>query len=423
MNNNNSTGNDNFRNLKKQESDSGSEFRYDRREFLKLGGIALAGLTTLNSELYGTTVSSVEIKNVIIENGVILEANDGTTGVFKGSPSQDLDTLHNHLQKIRELLIGRDPLDRTIDAEMIWESIYPGRAKLYAEGKDPLTSELIANKPRKERHTSTGRVFMAFSTVDNSLWDLRGKLLKTPVYKIIGDASRKQVPVYWRPGEAKNGFNEACRQAREAFDQGFIYQKWYWNKGAMDGKEGLKENIDLIRRLREELPEVHLMIDNHSIRYDDDVDYSVELCRAVAQYNPYWIEEPICPEHVDGYWRIKEETGVPIAGGEHLYTRWPIQAFLNRKCIDFVQSDPIWCGGISEWLKICEMAGKFPGVKVVPHITNPWTVAPHCVASKSDVLCPLLEYNVEGGKDALARYMNRTDNGEMVMTMPQEPGI
>lgn len=421
---NNLTENDNYQNLIKK-SNSGSQSRYDRRGFLKLGGIALAGLTTFNSELIGSRISrsSVEIENVILENGVKIKASDGTTGIFKGSPRQDIETLRNHLHTIRELLIGKNPLDRTIDAEMLWEAIYPGRAKLFAEGRDPLTGELIANKPRKERHTSTGRVFMAFSTVDNSLWDLRGKLLKMPVYKIMGDASRQQVPVYWRPGEATKGFDDACRRAREAFDRGFIYQKWYWNKGAGDGKEGLKENIELVRRLREELPGVHIMIDNHSIRYDDDVDYSVELCKAVAQYNPYWIEEPICPEHVDGYRRIKEETGVPIAGGEHLYTRYPIQAFLDRKCIDFVQSDPIWCGGISEWLKICEMVGEFPGVKMVPHITNPWTIAPHCVASQSEALCPLLEYNVEGGKDALANYMDRTDSGEMVMTMPQDPGI
>jgi L-alanine-DL-glutamate epimerase-like enolase superfamily enzyme len=413
------------RNLKKQEFDSGSESRYDRREFLKMSGIALAGIATLNADPLGTqtNLSSVKITNVIIENGVVIKASDGTSGMFKGSPSQDLGSLGTHLDKIRELLIGKDPLDRSLDAEMIWEAIYPGRAKLYSEGKDPLTGELIAGKPRKERHTSTGRVFMAFSTVDNALWDLRGKLMKMPVYQLMGDTSRKQVPVYWRPGEATEGLDEACKRAREAFNRGFIYQKWYWNKGARDGKEGFKENIELVRRLREELPEAHLMIDNHSIRYDDDVGYSVELCKAVAEYKPYWIEEPICPEHVEGYCRIKEETGVPIAGGEHLYTRWPVRAFLDRKCLDFVQSDPIWCGGISEWLKICEMARQFPGVKVVPHITNPWTVAPHCVASQSADLCPLLEYNVEGGRDALADYMNRADSGEITMTMPGEPGI
>ena len=306
---------------------------------------------------------------------------------------------------------------------MLWEEIYPGRANLFADGIDPISGEDIANKPRAERHTKTGSIFMAFSTVDNSLWDLRGKLLNQPVYRIMGDAARKQVPVYWRPGEATDGLDEACRRAREAYDQGFIYQKWYWNKGASDGKEGLKENIELVRRLREELPDAHLMIDNHSILYDADVDYSVKLCKAVAQYKPYWIEEPICPEHVDGYRRIKEETGVIIAGGEHLYTRWPVRAFLENKCVDFIQSDPIWCGGISEWLKICDLARQYPGVKVVPHITSPWTIAPHCVASQPEELCPLLEYNVEGGKTTLENYMTRDKNGTIVMKMPANPGI
>ena len=61
------------------------------------------------------------------------------------------------------------------------------------------------------------------------------------------------------------------------------------------------------RVLREELPDAHLMFDNHSIRYYDDVDYSVQLCKAVAQYKPFWIEEPICPEHWTDT-RIKEES-------------------------------------------------------------------------------------------------------------------
>lgn len=398
---------------------------YNRRKFLKRGGIALAGLATIQADLlsFSAGLNSVKIKEVIINKGVIIKASDGTVGFFSGSPQQDLDTLKTHLNQIQELLIGKDPLDRSIDAEMIWEAIYPGKAKLFAEGIDPLTGEIIANKPRGERHTSTGRVFMAFSTVDNALWDLRGEIMKQPVYKVISNTAREQVAVYWRPGEAKDGYDVACRRASEAYDRGFHYQKWYWNKGAKDGKEGFKENVELIRRLREAVPDVHLMIDNHSIRYDDNVDYSVELCKAVAEYRPFWIEEPICPEHVDGYQRIKEETGVPIAGGEHLYTHWSVQSFLERKCMDFVQIDPIWCGGISEWLKICRLAENYPGVKVVPHITSPWTIAPHCVASQSEELCPLLEYNVEGGKAALADYMDRSDNGQVVMKMPQKPGI
>jgi L-rhamnonate dehydratase len=402
-----------------------TKFQQDRREFLKTGGIMIAGIASLPIDLYshGSNSVSVAIRDVKIENGVFIEADDGTFGKFPGSPSQDLEKLKPYLSHIRKLLIGKDPLDHKLDGEMLWESIYPGKAKLYAEGKDPLTGELIANKPRVDRQTPTGKIFMAFSTIDIALWDLRGKVLRKPAYSIMGDAQRKQIPVYWRPGEATLGLDEACRRAREAYDRGYHYQKWYFTKSAKDGKTGLKENIELARRLREELPNAHLMFDNHSIRYFADVDYSIELCKAVAPYNPFWIEEPVCPEHLEGYVRIKGETGVTIAGGEHMYTRWPVKAFLDRKCIDYLQCDPTWCGGISEWLKISGLVRQYPGVKVVPHITSPWLVAPHCVASQPENLCPILEYNVEGGKETLEERMALSPEGLMCMTMPEFPGI
>lgn len=397
----------------------------DRRQFVKTMGGATAGWTFLGSLTSGQTADrpAVKILDVRISDGVTIVAEGGTEGNFRGSRSQDLNTLESHGRRIRELLIGRDPLDQSLDGEMLWEAIYPGKARLYANGRDPLTGKLIANKPRGDRHTKTGRVFMAFSTVDIALWDLRAKLLGQPAYRIIGRAHRTKVPVYWRPGEANKGLDDARRRAREAYDRGYHYQKWYFTKSAKDGDSGLKENIELVRVLREELPDAHLMFDNHSIRYYDDVDYSVKLCKAIANYKPFWVEEPICPEHVDGYARIKEESGVTIAGGEHWHTRWQVQPFLERKCVDYVQSDPVWCGGISEWLKVCRLVRQHPGVKVVPHITSPWIAAPHCVASQPEELCPLLEFNYEGGRKALDGSMSRSPAGGMMMTMPSAPGI
>lgn len=397
----------------------------DRRRFLKTGGVITAGIVWPQRGIGGQEGDKkpATIKNLRIAQGVTIAADDGTEGSFKGSSSQDLKTLQEHLAQIRELLVGQDAFDPRLEGELLWETIYPGKAKLFAQGRDPLTGETIANKPREGRHTKTGRVFMAFSTVDIALWDLRGKLLKQPSYRIIGKANRRQVPVYWRPGEANKGLDDARQRAREAYDKGYRYQKWYFTKSAKDGATGLKEDIELVRILREELPDAMLMFDNHSIRYNADVDYSVKLCKAVAPYKPFWIEEPICPEHVEGYARIKEEAGVTIAGGEHWYTRWQVQPFLERKCVDYVQSDPVWCGGISEWLKVCQLVRQYPGIKVVPHITNPWIAAPHCVASQSKDLCPLLEFNYEGGRKALEMQMRQSREGEMLYTLSEKPGI
>lgn len=398
-----------------------------RREFLKAAGVVATGLlarpempaASSRKEKAGITITDIRI-----EKGVRIEASNGSSGFFAGSGGQDLKTLATHLPRISESWIGRDPLDPKLEGDQLWEAVYPGRARLYAEGRDPLTGTVIANKPRGGRQTPTGQVFMAFSTVDIALWDLRGKLRQLPVYRIAGPANRRQVPVYWRPGEATKGLAEARQRAREAFDRGYQYQKWYFTKSAKDGEAGFKENVELVRELREELgPQAKLMFDNHSIRYFDDVEYSVRLCKAVAPYQPFWIEEPICPEHVDGYARIKGETGVAIAGGEHLHTRWPVKPFLDRKCLDYVQSDPVWCGGISEWLRICDLVRQYRGVRVVPHITSPWLAAPHCVASQPEELCPLLEFNYEGGRKSLESRMTRRSDGAMVMTMPEVPGL
>jgi L-alanine-DL-glutamate epimerase-like enolase superfamily enzyme len=397
----------------------------DRRQFLKTAGIITAGVVSHRSDTKGqeTSKQPVTIKDLRINQGVTIEANDGTRGSFKGSGAQDIKTLQKHLAKIRQLFVGKNPFDPALQGELLWETIYPGKAKLFAQSRDPLTGEIILNKARTGRYTKTGRVFMAFSTVDIALWDLRGKLLKQPSYRIIGKANRRKIPVYWRPGEADKGLDDARRRARQAYDKGYHYQKWYFTKSAKDGERGLKENIELVRILREELPDAKLMFDNHSIRYYADVDYSVKLCKAVAPYKLFWIEEPICPEHLDGYDRIKEESGVTIAGGEHWCTRWQVKPFLERKCVDYVQSDPVWCGGISEWLKVCELVRQHPGVKVVPHITSPWTAAPHCVASQPKDLCPLLEFNYEGGRKALENQMSQSRSGQMLYTMPENPGI
>ncbi len=392
-----------------------------RRQFLQISAAAAAGLAWPRAASAQT--ARIKIRDVRIGQGVEVTADDGTIGSFIGSPHQDLGTLKAHLARIRERLVGSNPLDDQLTGEVLWEALFPGQARLFGEGRDPLTGQVNRNKPRDGRHTATGCVFIALSTVDIAIWDLRAKLLRKPAYQVMGPGQRKAVPVYWRPGEVGIEPAKAARKAREAFDQGYRCQKWYFSKGAADGPDGFKANVELVRLLREELPDATLMFDNHSIRYSDDVDYSLQLCRAVAPYQPYWIEEPLCPEHLDGYARIKGETGLPIAGGEHWYTRWAVKPFLDRKCVDFVQSDPTWCGGISEWLSICELVRQYPGIKVVPHITSPWIVAPHCVASQAEDLCPLLEFNSEGGQQTLERQMRRQPDGRVWMTLPQKPGI
>jgi L-alanine-DL-glutamate epimerase-like enolase superfamily enzyme len=156
-----------------------------------------------------------------------------------------------------------------------------------------------------------------------------------------------------------------------------------------------------VRVLREELgAEALLMFDGiqyvwkSAARDAVIADYAIALAKGILPYRPHWLEEPLRPDDLEGYTRVKGETGIVLAAGEHWYTRWNVKPFLDRKIVSFVQSDPEWCGGISEWLKIDELTSEYPGVQVIPH-GHHVLAASNCVASQSEAICPMLEYLVQ----------------------------
>ena len=155
------------------------------------------------------------------------------------------------------------------------------------------------------------------------------------------------------------------------------------NDGPREGAEGLKQNIELVRTVREELgAEATLMFDGIQYVWKSvDLDFAIALAKAILPYKPHWLEEPLRPDDLEGYTRLKGETGITLAAGEHWYTRWNVKPFLDRGIVSFVQSDPEWCGGISEWLKICELVRGYPGVQVIPH-GHHVLAASNCVASQ-----------------------------------------
>jgi L-alanine-DL-glutamate epimerase-like enolase superfamily enzyme len=186
----------------------------------------------------------------------------------------------------------------------------------------------------------------------------------------------------------------------------------------MDGPEGLKQNIELVRALREELGvEAVLMFDG--IQYvwkSADLNYAIALAKGIMPYEPHWLEEPLRPDDLEGDARLKGETGITLASGEHWYTRWNVKPFLDRRIVSFVQSDPEWCGGI------CELAKGHPGVQVVPH-GHHVLGASACVASQPESLCPMLEYMVRS-RIQFQHCQTRPLVAEAgTFVMPREPGL
>ena len=292
-------------------------------------------------------------------------------------------------------------------------------------GQDPLASELIWDRIyRAQVHGRKGAAMMALSAVDCALWDLKGKWLSQPVYRLLGGPTRETIPAYASALGYSVEPERAAARARELVREGWKATKWFFRHGPGSGKEGIERNVAMVRAMREAIgPGVDLMLDAWM---SWDLPYAVEVGRRIAEYAPRWLEEPTLPDKLDVYVQIRralQPLGIPVSGGEHEYTRWGLKLYMDADAVDVLQPDIYWCGGISETLKICALASTYD-LPVVPHGHSvPATC--HLIASQPPNLCPLLEYLVKW--NAVHQWFLKTpvhpQGGEVAVSELDRPGI
>jgi L-alanine-DL-glutamate epimerase-like enolase superfamily enzyme len=288
-------------------------------------------------------------------------------------------------------------------------------------GRDALAGQALWDKMRRrDRHARSSLFMMAISAVDNALWDIRGKHFGVPVYRLLGGPTRDRVRAYASMLGYSVEPHKAGKIAREYFDRGFTAQKWFFKYNPTHGGEGRKKNLQLVQALRKALG------DNAELMFDClwswDVPYAISMAREILPYRPTWLEEPLHPEQLEGYKRIKRDTGIPLAAGEHFYTRWNVKQFLDAGVLDFVQADPEWCGGITELVKICALAEAYE-VKVVPH-GHHILAAAHVVAAQPPSVCPMVEYLFKSHLDRMQYFHKRVLRPEKGwLELPTQPGL
>jgi L-alanine-DL-glutamate epimerase-like enolase superfamily enzyme len=303
---------------------------------------------------------------------------------------------------------GLEGLYGAVDREALPVLLGPLRALLL--GQDALAIERLWDQMfRSNRHSRAGHYMMAISYLDNALWDLRGRLFGTPVFRLLGGPTQLPVEVYGSClGFAIDPELAASRCAQLKRD-GFRRQKWFLGYGPGDGARGMDLNVQLVRALREAIGEDgELMFDAYQ---GWDLQYALDWCRQVERYRPAWLEEAFPIADLQSFQRLSRATAIPLATGEHLYNRWEVQQFLAAGALHYVQADPEWCGGVSETLKIAHLCSVH-GVKLVPHCHNVHA-ALHIVASQSPALCPFGEYliNYVPEKLQLMKDAPLTSNG------------
>lgn len=259
-------------------------------------------------------------------------------------------------------------------------------------GEDPLATERVWDKVYRHLiHGRKGRPMFAVSVLDCALWDIRGKAAGLPIYRLLGGPVRRTFPAY----ASTLGFaidpEKAADRARSFADQGYPAQKWFFRYGPMDGEIGAQKNIELVRSIRQAVgSEVEIMLDAWN---SWDVRYAMDMARRLAEYRPRWIEEVVKPDDIPGYARIRAASPVPIAGGEHEYTRWGARDYLTAGAVDVYQADTFWAGGISEMMKIFALTSAFE-VQAIPH-GHSVPVNAHLTAAQSPTLTPYIEYLVQ----------------------------
>lgn len=265
-------------------------------------------------------------------------------------------------------------------------------------GMDPMDTEVIWEMLHKQTFWTIGNggvIMSAVSAIDTALWDLKGKALGLPLYKLLGGKQRKNLRAYasqlqfgWNTGRMEPQIKpeQFAEMGRRAVEEGFDAIKVNIisrdkNGRPVSAKEasGLLER-DFLRTAEQRLkamreavgPEVDIILENHA---ETDAVSAVRLAHMAEPYDILFMEEaasPMCPE---SFKRIADRTSIPLATGERTYTRWGFRPLIDSGALSVIQPDIGNCGGISEFKKISDYA-QMHDVHVQAHVcSSPISVA------------------------------------------------
>lgn len=257
---------------------------------------------------------------------VKVTAEDGTWGLGVcsfGNPSASvIDSVY------KPLLEGRDCLAIEYLNDLMWRSI--------------------------QRLGDAGHATVAKSAVDLALWDLRGKLLDLPVYSLLGGPCREAIDLYATGDDLDWGMELGFKAFK--LTNPFHYR---------EGTEGLNRLEEKVGQARDQIgPDADLML-NAVMSYN--LDYAVQVAERLRPFRMRWLEEPLIPGDLEGHIALKKAVPwMPIATGEDHHGRIAFRQLVENRCVDVLQPDLNWCGGMTEAIKIYTI-GEAAGIQTIPH--------------------------------------------------------
>ena len=297
---------------------------------------------------------------------------------------------HTVCKGLKHILIGEDPFQ----TEYLWQRMYD--------------ENIYVGRRATAIH--------AMARIDLALWDIKGKTLGLPVWRLLGGGFHQKIRCY-----ASSLFGDTPRDtrdlARKICDEGFTAVKFGW--GPMGQSE--RNDIELVAKAREGAGfEMDLLIDA-GLAWDGRT--AIRRAKGFADYDIFWLEEPLRPDDYTGYRKLSEATDIHIAAGEHESHRLSFLELMDRGRIDVVQVDLARCG-ITEAMKIASLAHD-RGLKVANHGFSTYinvAAALHWLNSVPNALiAELVVQEATNLRERITREKIRACDG--FLSIPQEPGL
>jgi L-rhamnonate dehydratase len=291
---------------------------------------------TSASDIVSDTTGSISAFRFLGWLVVEIVCDDGTIGIGNAAlaPHATKTVIDTYL---KPLLIGTDPLD----SEYLWASMYRRTLPFGRKGVG----------------------MAAISAVDLGIWDAKGKILKQPVFKLIGGRTKQRIPVY-ASRLYSQPLDTLYAEAKAYAELGYSAIKLRFGWGPKDGYAGIAKNLDLVKTAREAVgPDVDLMADCFM---GWSLEYAKRMLRVLEPHNLRWVEEPVTADDLAGYAELRALNHVAIAGGEHEFTLHGFRQALDLKAFDIAQFDVNRVGGITVAKKVADLCEAYD-VTVIPH--------------------------------------------------------
>lgn len=313
-------------------------------------------------------------------------------------------------------------------------------------GEDPENVEAIWEKLFRKTFWGMGggpAVYGGISAIDIACWDIKGKVLGVPVYRLLGGKTRNKLRTYasqiqfgWESDKSLRLIKpeEYADAAAKAVSEGYSCVKVDPAGMTADGIWGgvhlesfftpqqLRLAYDRTKAVREAVgPDIDIILELHSYL---GVNSAIQFANAVQEFGCLYYEEPIHPLNISTMKKVAESVSIPLASGERIYTRWGFRPFLEQQILGLIQPDLGTCGGLTEGKKIADMANTYH-VPVQCHVAGgPIALA---AALQLEAVIPnffIHEYHavalMEAGLNS-AKYQYLPKDG--YFTIPDLPGI